>query len=125
MVNRHIRVFTLNTCHLSDAYGLLPSTADFAVPFVSWLAVLLLLGTTALCYWLPVRYIVMLMGSFKFAKGLLFPSSVSTHELLNVLACVPDSQQLVSVQRGEAVCRLPAAGECPEGRGGVWTPSSW
>ncbi|XP_043221486.1 multiple C2 and transmembrane domain-containing protein-like isoform X2 [Amphibalanus amphitrite] len=70
------------------------NTADFVVPFVSWLAVLLLLGTTALCYLLPVRYIVMLMGSYKFTKGLLFPGTVSTHELINFLACVPDSEQL-------------------------------
>ena len=71
------------------------------MPFVSWLAVLLLVSATVLCYCLPFRYVVMLAGSYQFAKGLLLPGSVATHDLLNFLACVPDNEQLVSSGRGQ------------------------
>lgn len=71
------------------------STFNFTVPFLSWLAVVVLTVVTTVLYNIPIRYLVMLFGVHKFSKKLLRPNAIPNNELLDFLSRVPDNDQLV------------------------------
>ncbi|XP_037081873.1 multiple C2 and transmembrane domain-containing protein-like isoform X2 [Pollicipes pollicipes] len=70
------------------------NTFNFTVPFLSWLAVLVLSVAAVILYSIPIRYLVMLFGVHKFSKKLLRPNAIPNNELLDFLSRVPDNDQL-------------------------------
>ncbi|XP_043206417.1 multiple C2 and transmembrane domain-containing protein-like isoform X5 [Amphibalanus amphitrite] len=70
------------------------NTFNFTVPFLSWLAVLVLSVVAVVLYNVPIRYLVMLFGVHKFSKKLLRPNAIPNNELLDFLSRVPDNDQL-------------------------------
>ncbi|XP_066540713.1 multiple C2 and transmembrane domain-containing protein 2 isoform X2 [Hoplias malabaricus] len=71
------------------------NTFNWSVPFLSFLACVLLFVSTAALYYVPLRYIVLLWGVTKFAKKLLQPHAIDNNELLDFLKRVPSDVQKV------------------------------
>ncbi|XP_032379777.1 multiple C2 and transmembrane domain-containing protein 2 [Etheostoma spectabile] len=68
---------------------------NWSVPFVSCLACLVLFVATALLYFIPPRYIVLIWGVNKFTKKLRDPYTIDNNETLNFLKRVPSDVQKV------------------------------
>uniref|UniRef100_UPI0037E9A0C6 multiple C2 and transmembrane domain-containing protein 2 isoform X2 n=1 Tax=Semicossyphus pulcher TaxID=241346 RepID=UPI0037E9A0C6 len=68
---------------------------NWTVPFMSCLAGLMLFVATALLYFIPLRYIVLLWGINKFTKKLRNPYAIANNEILDFLKRVPSDVQKV------------------------------
>ncbi|XP_068579748.1 multiple C2 and transmembrane domain-containing protein 2-like isoform X2 [Cebidichthys violaceus] len=68
---------------------------DWSVPFLSCLACLMLFVATALLYFIPLRYIVLIWGVNKFTKKLRNPYTIDNNEILDFLKRVPSDVQKV------------------------------
>ena len=74
---------------------------NFCVPFLSWLAFVVLFVATVILYHIPLRYIIMLWGTNKFTKRLRNPNAISNNELADFISRVPDNEELVSCLSSE------------------------
>uniref|UniRef100_A0A4W6G404 Multiple C2 domains, transmembrane 2b n=1 Tax=Lates calcarifer TaxID=8187 RepID=A0A4W6G404_LATCA len=72
------------------------NTFNWSVPFLSGLAFLVFVIATALTYYIPIRYIVLIWGINKFTKKLRNPYSIDNNEVLDFLTRVPSDVQKVS-----------------------------
>jgi len=70
------------------------NTFNFSVPFLSWLAIIVLLVVSIFLYFIPCRLIVMGWGINKFTKKLIAPDSNPNNELLDFLSRVPNDEML-------------------------------
>lgn len=70
---------------------------NFTVPYLSWIAIVLLLLATVVLYAMPVRYLLMLWGANKFLRRILRPHAVPNNEVLDLLSRIPDDELLVSI----------------------------
>ncbi|XP_029008653.1 multiple C2 and transmembrane domain-containing protein 2 isoform X2 [Betta splendens] len=68
---------------------------NWSVPFLSTLACVGLFAATALLYFVPLRYIVLIWGVHKFTKKLRNPYSIDNNEILDFLRRVPSDVQKV------------------------------
>ncbi|XP_033997476.1 multiple C2 and transmembrane domain-containing protein 2 isoform X1 [Trematomus bernacchii] len=68
---------------------------NWSVPFLSCMAFLMLFVTTALLYYIPFRYIVLIWGVNKFTKRLRNPHTIDNNEILDFLKRVPSDVQKV------------------------------
>ncbi|XP_054475457.1 multiple C2 and transmembrane domain-containing protein 2 [Anoplopoma fimbria] len=68
---------------------------NWSVPFLSSMACLMLFMTTALLYFIPLRYIVLIWGVNKFTKKLRNPYTIDNNEILDFLKRVPSDVQKV------------------------------
>ncbi|XP_062246630.1 multiple C2 and transmembrane domain-containing protein 2 isoform X2 [Platichthys flesus] len=68
---------------------------NWSVPFMSCLTCLVLSVSTALLYFVPLRYIVLIWGVNKFTKKLRNPYSIDNNEILDFLKRVPSDVQKV------------------------------
>ena len=75
------------------------STFNFSVPFLSYLAIVLLTAACLLLYLMPLRYLILGWGINKFTRKLLRPHSIPNNEVLDFLSRVPDDEQLVITPR--------------------------
>lgn len=73
------------------------STFNFAVPELSWLTALLLLGAMLVLHFIPIRALLLFWGIIKFSKRIIRPHAVANNEVLDLLSRVPDDEELVSV----------------------------
>ncbi|XP_067245434.1 multiple C2 and transmembrane domain-containing protein 2 [Chanodichthys erythropterus] len=71
------------------------NTFNWSVPFLSFLACLVLLLATTALYFIPLRYIVLVWGVNKFAKKLINPYAIDKNEILDFLKRVPSDVQKV------------------------------
>ena len=71
------------------------STFDFSVPFLSWLAIIVLTFASVILYYIPLRYLIMAWGINKFTKKIRSPNSIPNNELLDFLSRVPDHDEKV------------------------------
>ncbi|XP_056622605.1 multiple C2 and transmembrane domain-containing protein 2 isoform X1 [Triplophysa dalaica] len=71
------------------------NTFNWSVPFLSFLACLVLFVTTTALYFVPLRYIVLLWGVNKFTKKLRSPYAIDNNEILDYLKRVPSDVQKV------------------------------
>ncbi|XP_053209513.1 multiple C2 and transmembrane domain-containing protein-like isoform X2 [Panonychus citri] len=71
------------------------NTFNFSVPFLSWLAIVVLIVATIIVYFIPLRYIIMAWGVNKFTKKLRNPNYISNNELIDFLSRIPDIDELV------------------------------
>jgi len=79
---------------LASAIEKLKNTLNWTVPFLSLLAVLVLLVVSVILFFIPIRYIVMIIGSVKFIKNLIWPGYVTNNEILDFMSRVPDDEIL-------------------------------
>ena len=71
------------------------NTFNFTVPFLSWLAIIILTTITIVLYFIPLRVLVMAWGVNKFAKKLIRPDTITNNELMDFLSRVPNDEHLV------------------------------
>uniref|UniRef100_A0A3Q3LHZ6 Multiple C2 domains, transmembrane 2a n=1 Tax=Mastacembelus armatus TaxID=205130 RepID=A0A3Q3LHZ6_9TELE len=71
---------------------------NWSVPFLSCLTCIVLFVSTALLYFIPLRYIVLIWGINKFTKKLRNPYAIDNNEILDFLKRVPSDVQKVRVQ---------------------------
>lgn len=94
----HLVLELLSTWNIpcnSDKPGLVRSTFNFTVPYLSTLAILMLLAGAVVLYLVSVRYLIMAWGVNKFARKLIRPHTVPNNEVLDLLSRVPDDEDLV------------------------------
>lgn len=72
------------------------SSVIWTVPWLSWLAVLVLSLASLILYYIPLRYVVLAWGINKFTKRLRSPNSIPNNELMDYLSRVPSDRELVS-----------------------------
>ncbi|CAL8246198.1 unnamed protein product [Lota lota] len=65
------------------------NTFNWSIPFLSNLAFQVLIVVTIICYFIPVRYLILLWGINKFTKKLRKPNAIDNNELLDFLSRVP------------------------------------
>ncbi len=71
------------------------NTFNFSVPFLSALAIVILLAVAAVLYFVSLRFLIMAWGVNKFGKKLVRPNYVTNNELLDFLSRVPDDEELL------------------------------
>ncbi|KAJ8960227.1 hypothetical protein NQ318_003952 [Aromia moschata] len=71
------------------------NTFNFTVPYLSWIAIVLLVLAAVVLYFLPMRYLLMLWGLNKFFRRILRPHSVPNNEVLDLLSRIPDDEMLL------------------------------
>ncbi|XP_056393907.1 multiple C2 and transmembrane domain-containing protein 1 isoform X7 [Hyla sarda] len=71
------------------------NTFNWTVPFLTWLAIIALCLLTAVLYFIPLRYIVLLWGINKFTKKIRSPYTIDNNEILDFLSRVPSDVQVV------------------------------
>ncbi|XP_035012108.1 multiple C2 and transmembrane domain-containing protein 2 isoform X1 [Hippoglossus stenolepis] len=82
---------------------------NWSVPFMSCLTCLVLSVSTALLYFVPLRYIVLIWGVNKFTKKLRNPYTIDNNEILDFLKRVPSDVQKVQY----SVLRAPTSQSQP------------
>ncbi|KAM9711496.1 multiple C2 and transmembrane domain-containing protein 2 isoform 5-T7 [Dama dama] len=75
------------------------NTFNWTVPFLSFLACLILAVATVTLYFIPLRYIILIWGINKFTKKLRNPYAIDNNELLDFLSRVPSDVQKVRNER--------------------------
>ncbi|KTF96627.1 hypothetical protein cypCar_00003521, partial [Cyprinus carpio] len=78
------------------------NTFNWSVPFLSFLACLVLFLATAALYYIPLRYIVLVWGVNKFTKKLFNPYAIDNNEILDFLKRVPSDVQKVQYSEPRA-----------------------
>ncbi|KAI2807989.1 Multiple C2 and transmembrane domain-containing protein 2 [Blomia tropicalis] len=71
------------------------NTANFSVPFLSWLAIICLTLATILLFHIPIRYLILAWGVNKFTKKFRAPHAINNNEILDFLSRVPDIEQKI------------------------------
>ncbi|XP_023599915.1 multiple C2 and transmembrane domain-containing protein 2 isoform X4 [Myotis lucifugus] len=71
------------------------NTFNWTVPFLSFLACVMLAVATIMLYFVPLRYIVLIWGINKFTKKFRNPYAIDNNELLDFLSRVPSDVQKV------------------------------
>ncbi|KAM5192463.1 multiple C2 and transmembrane domain-containing protein 1 [Mantella aurantiaca] len=71
------------------------NTFNWTVPFLTWLAIIALCVVTAVLYFIPLRYFVLLWGINKFTKKIRSPYTIDNNEIIDFLSRVPSDVQLV------------------------------
>ncbi|XP_029937579.1 multiple C2 and transmembrane domain-containing protein 2-like isoform X2 [Myripristis murdjan] len=71
------------------------NTFNWSVPFLSTLAFLVFVTATAITYFIPIRYIILIWGINKFTKKLRKPYAVDNNEVLDFLTRVPSDVEKV------------------------------
>ncbi|XP_051973556.1 multiple C2 and transmembrane domain-containing protein 1-like isoform X1 [Xyrauchen texanus] len=71
------------------------NTFNWSVPFLSWLAITVLIAGATLIYFIPLRYILLVWGINKFTKKLRNPYLIDNNELMDFLSRVPSDVQMV------------------------------
>ena len=70
------------------------NTFNFSVPYLSWLAIIILTIVSIFLFFIPCRVIIMLWGINKFSRQLIMPNTVPNNELLDFLSRVPNDEML-------------------------------
>ncbi|XP_066262384.1 multiple C2 and transmembrane domain-containing protein isoform X2 [Euwallacea similis] len=68
---------------------------NFTVPYLSWIAIVLLTSATFLLYLIPIRYLLMMWASNKFLRRIFRPHVVPNNEILDLLSRIPDDEMLL------------------------------
>ena len=71
------------------------NTFNFSVPFLSYLAIVVLLAIGVVLYYINLRYLLIIWGINKFSKKLIRPNYAPNNELLDFLSRVPDDEELI------------------------------
>merc|ERR1712029_986300 len=77
--------------HILESIG---NVFNFSVPFLTWLAFIVVTFATFILYHVSLRYIVMAWGANKFLKRLFKPNAISNNELADFISRVPDNEEI-------------------------------
>ena len=81
-----------NIAHFSECVR---NIVQFKVPFLSWIVVGILIPLIVVLYFIPLRYIIMVVGVDEILKGLIRPNSEGFFlHMANFLSKVPDNEDL-------------------------------
>ncbi|XP_061705416.1 multiple C2 and transmembrane domain-containing protein isoform X2 [Cydia pomonella] len=69
--------------------------ANFTVPYLSYIAIIMLFGAMVVLYVIPLRYLLMAWGINKFTRKILRPHTIPNNEVLDLLSRVPDDETLL------------------------------
>ncbi|XP_047996850.1 multiple C2 and transmembrane domain-containing protein isoform X2 [Leguminivora glycinivorella] len=69
--------------------------ANFTVPYLSYIAIIMLFGAMVVLYMIPLRYLLMAWGINKFTRKILRPHTIPNNEVLDLLSRVPDDEILL------------------------------
>nr|XP_054756528.1 multiple C2 and transmembrane domain-containing protein 1-like isoform X1 [Lytechinus pictus] len=70
------------------------NTFNFTVPWLSYLAIIVLFIVTIVLYFIPLRYLILAWGINKFTKKIRKPHAIPNNELLDFLSRLPSDTQL-------------------------------
>lgn len=84
------------TCRVICWMSVTCSTFRWSVPWLSTLAVVVLTVATAVLYFVPIRYVILVWGINKFTKKLRSANAIDNNEVLDYLSRVPSDKELVS-----------------------------
>jgi len=100
-VSERVKAVQEVAAFVQDQLGRLASTAEsvknvvnYSSPFMTGIAIVILMCGTLLLFALPLRLVMMAWGVRKFTKRLVNPRAKDSNELLNYLARVPDDRTL-------------------------------
>lgn len=68
---------------------------NFTVPYLSYIAIIMLFGAMLVLYMIPLRYLLMAWGINKFTRKILRPHTIPNNEVLDLLSRVPDDETLL------------------------------
>ncbi|CAG4966067.1 unnamed protein product [Colias eurytheme] len=71
---------------------------NFTVPYLSYLAIIMLFAAMTVLYMIPLRYLLMAWGVNKFTRKILRPHTIPNNEVLDLLSRVPDDETLLDVR---------------------------
>ncbi|XP_035429249.2 multiple C2 and transmembrane domain-containing protein isoform X2 [Spodoptera frugiperda] len=66
----------------------------FAVPYLSYLVMTVLIAATVALYIIPINYIFMALGIYKFMRKVLNPDRVPNNDILDFISRIPDDKML-------------------------------
>ncbi|XP_043248860.1 multiple C2 and transmembrane domain-containing protein isoform X2 [Colletes gigas] len=69
---------------------------NFTVPYLSYLAIMLVILAATVLYFIPVRYLILAWGVNKFSRKIVRPHSVPNNEVLDLVSRVPDDEELLN-----------------------------
>ncbi|CAB3370492.1 Hypothetical predicted protein [Cloeon dipterum] len=72
------------------------NTFNFTVPYLSWLAIIMISMAAMVLYFVPLRYLIMTWGVNKFARKIIRPHTIPNNEVLDFLSRVPDDESLLA-----------------------------
>lgn len=78
----------------ADLCEQLQNTFQFVVPWLSYLAILMLAVVTVILYFIPVRVLLLLWGIHKFTKKLRKPTSQGNNEVMDFLSRVHTNEEV-------------------------------
>nr|XP_032521790.1 multiple C2 and transmembrane domain-containing protein isoform X2 [Danaus plexippus plexippus] len=70
---------------------------NFTVPYLSYIAIIMLFGAMFVLYLIPLRYLLMAWGINKFTRKILRPHTIPNNEVIDLLSRVPDDEILVRI----------------------------
>ncbi|KAJ2945002.1 hypothetical protein O0L34_g1899 [Tuta absoluta] len=68
---------------------------NFTVPYLSYIAIIMLFGGMLVLYVIPLRYLLMAWGINKFTRKILRPHTIPNNEVLDLLSRIPDDEILL------------------------------
>ncbi|XP_052740715.1 multiple C2 and transmembrane domain-containing protein isoform X7 [Bicyclus anynana] len=71
---------------------------NFTVPYLSYIAIVMLIGAMIVLYLIPLRYLLMAWGINKFTRKILRPHTIPNNEVLDLLSRVPDDETLLDIR---------------------------
>merc|ERR1712088_642412 len=77
--------------HIIESIG---NVFNFSVPFLSWLAFIVMIVVTMVLYNVSLRYLLMAWGANKFLKKLFKPNAISNNELADFISRVPNNEEM-------------------------------
>jgi len=82
------------------------NAVTWSVPYLGWLAVIVVFLASLILYFVPFRLVVLLWGINKFTKKLRNPNYVDNNELLDYLSRVPSNVQLNQFKNSSSQVKL-------------------
>ncbi|XP_046972710.1 multiple C2 and transmembrane domain-containing protein isoform X8 [Vanessa cardui] len=71
---------------------------NFTVPYLSYIAIIMLMGAMFVLYLIPLRYLLMAWGINKFTRKILRPHTIPNNEVIDLLSRVPDDETLLDIR---------------------------
>uniref|UniRef100_A0AC34PVI5 Multiple C2 domain-containing protein n=1 Tax=Panagrolaimus sp. JU765 TaxID=591449 RepID=A0AC34PVI5_9BILA len=103
-----LQVIQLQLDYIASLLERFRNTFNFTVPYLSYLAIFVLIVAAIVLYYVPFRWLIMIWGINKFSKRLRNPHYVDNNELLDFLSRVPSDKELKMYRESRANCEEPS-----------------
>ncbi|KAM3966599.1 multiple C2 and transmembrane domain-containing protein [Aphomia sociella] len=78
--------------YLVSVFERIKNLTNFTVPYLTYLAIAILILASLVLYFIPVNYLFMALGLYKFTRKFLKPDRVPNNDLLDFISRVPDNE---------------------------------